>query len=229
MIISHTHKYIFIKSAKTAGTSIEAALSAFCKGDDVVTPLGDYDFNRNEKGEWIHKSMNAEGFEQHEWGTAIREKVGPETWNEYYKFSIARNPWDRVVSLYEWFARKNPDPKLGKRFLHRIGMPFDETTELRKLFGKWVNDGDWQTNDRFYVVDDELCVDFMIRYENLQEDFAAVTRRVGLPNIVIPRLKTGIRPGRIHYSQYYNDASRHEVGERHKNDLRFFGYEFEEL
>ena len=66
MIISHSHKYIFIKSLKTAGTSIEAALSQHCGKDDMVTPLGDYWFNRDERGEWIHSSMNAEGFSQHD-------------------------------------------------------------------------------------------------------------------------------------------------------------------
>ena len=66
MIISHTHKYIFIKSLKTAGTSVEAALSKHCGENDMVTPLGDYWFNRDEKGAWIHSAMNAEGFSQHD-------------------------------------------------------------------------------------------------------------------------------------------------------------------
>src|SRR5205823_5081789 len=38
VIVSHTHKYIFIKSLKTAGTSIEAALSQHCSENDMVTP-----------------------------------------------------------------------------------------------------------------------------------------------------------------------------------------------
>ena len=50
MIISHTHKYIFLKSLKTAGTSVEAALSKHCGAGDMVTPLDDYWFNRDERG-----------------------------------------------------------------------------------------------------------------------------------------------------------------------------------
>jgi hypothetical protein len=40
MIISHEHKFILLKTRKTAGTSIEIALSRFCGDDDVITPIG---------------------------------------------------------------------------------------------------------------------------------------------------------------------------------------------
>ena len=39
MIISHKHKFIFVKTVKTAGTSIEAFLSQHCGPDDVLTPI----------------------------------------------------------------------------------------------------------------------------------------------------------------------------------------------
>lgn len=225
MIISHTHKYIFIKSAKTAGTSIEAALSNYCEGDDIITPLYDYEFNRDEKGKWIHRSMNSENFHQHDSAIAIRDKIGPDIWNSYFKFSIARNPWDRVVSLFNWKGRNDPGLRPRKRFYHRIGFPYDELGITRKLFSEFVN-SDWKTNDSFYIIDDELCVDFIIRYENLAHDFSGICKRVGLDNISLPHLKSGFRQG-FHYSEYYDEASRSVVAERHKNDIRFFGYRFE--
>ena len=39
MIVSHKHKFIFIKTMKTAGTSIEAFLASYCEGRDIVTFL----------------------------------------------------------------------------------------------------------------------------------------------------------------------------------------------
>ena len=39
MIVSHKHKFIFIKTVKTAGTSLEVALSEFCGSKDIITKI----------------------------------------------------------------------------------------------------------------------------------------------------------------------------------------------
>jgi hypothetical protein len=225
VIISHGHRFIFIKSEKTGGTSVEAALSAHCAGNDVVTPLGDYWFNRDERGQWIHRSMNADGFSQHDPAAEVKRKVSPEIWSSYFKFSITRNPWDRVLSDFSWEARNKPELRPTKRWYHRTGVPFDEFREAAKLFRRFVT-GDWTTNDRFYLLDGELCVDFVLRYERLTEDLKEVCKLVGLPPVELPHLKSGLRKGGRRYADYYDEASRAIVAERHRNDIRLFGYEF---
>ena len=226
MIISHRHRYIFIKSEKTAGTSVEAALSKHCTDSDVVTPLGDYWFNRDARGEWVHSAMNAEGFFQHDSAAEIRRKLPPDVWNGYFKFSITRNPWDRIVSNYSWEARNKAELRPQRRWYHRLGVPFDEFAGTRELFHRFVA-GNWTTNDRFYLDDGALCVDFVIRYERLADDVAEVCRRVGLPPVEMPRLKSGMRDGAHTYADYYDEATRDIVAERHRHDIRLFGYRFD--
>ncbi len=223
MIVSHSRRFIFVKSAKTAGTSLEAALSNYCGGDDIVTPLGDYDFNRDETGRWVHRAMNADGFEQHDWGSTIRDKVGSEVWNSYFKFSIARNPWDRVVSLFTWLLRKDR----GRNELVKDDDPAARLASIRARFTDFVRNGYWHTNDRFYIIDGECCVDYVIRYENLADGTLEVCRRLGIPPIELPRLKSGFKPGAFHYSQYYDAQTEALVAERHAHDIRLFGYRFE--
>jgi len=227
MIISHTHKFILIKSWKTAGTSIEAALSEHCSGDDIVTPLGDYGFNRDEKGEWIHKSMNAGDFHQHDDALTIKRQIPPEVWANYFKFSIARNPWDRMLSLFYWENRRTPPPLAKKRFYHHLGVPFDELRDVRKSFAEFVKKGGWETNDRFYVIDNQLCADFVIRYENLAEGLREVCKTVDIPITGLPQLKSGMREKSHHYSEYYDEETKNIVAERHNNDVRLLGYRFE--
>lgn len=54
MIISHKYKFIFVRTRKTAGTSIEIGLSRFCEKEDVITPI-DYE------DEEIRKKMGYRG------------------------------------------------------------------------------------------------------------------------------------------------------------------------
>jgi hypothetical protein len=224
MIISHTHKFIFLKSTKTAGTSIEAALSQHCTGNDVVTELGDYRHNRDEQGNWIHRAMNGAGFDQEEPALSVRGKVGPDVWNSYFKFSIVRNPWDRAVSSFSWHNRRTAKPQSG--LLHKLGLTRTEDEARLDAFAEFVRNG-LKTNDRFYIIDGELCVDYVIRYESLQEGYDEVCRRIGVPSSALPRLKSGIRDAGRHYSHYFDDETRDGVRQRHAHDLRLFGYTFE--
>jgi hypothetical protein len=114
----------------------------------------------------------------------------------------------------------------AKRFYHRLGVPFDEPKILREKFRQFLKSDRWSDNDRFYFEADRLCVDFVIRYENLNDDFAEVCRRLELPTPDLPRLKAGIRE-KHHYSRYYDDETRALVAERHKNDIKILGYRFE--
>lgn len=227
MIISHTHKYIFIKSTKTAGTSIEAALSGYCSGPDIVTSLEDHRFNRDESGAWVHKAMNEGNYKQHDDALTIRNSLPADTWTSYFKFSIARNPWERTLSRFFWNHRNDPAMKPKKRFYHSLGIPFDELGPARKAFTRFLKEEAWDTNDRFYIIDGELCVDFVIRYEQLEQDLEEVCKRIGLPEVQLPRLKSGFRKAEHHYSEYYDEESQALVAERHQNDIRLFGYRFE--
>lgn len=227
MIISHTHRFIFIKSTKTAGTSIEAALSSHCGGDDVVTPLGDYAFNRDATGAWVHKAMNEGSHQQHDDALTIRNSLPPDIWNGYFKFSIARNPWERTLSRFFWNHRNDPGLKAKKRFYHRLGVPFDELAPARKAFLRFLKEEEWDTNDRFYIIDGKPCCDYVIRYEHLADDLLEVCKRVGLPELQLPRLKSGMRQKDHHYSEYYDDEARDLVADRHRNDIELFGYRFE--
>jgi hypothetical protein len=230
MIISHTRRFIFIKSRKTAGTSLESALSQYCSGTDVVTPLNDFRHNRDEKGEFIHRAMNADEYRnigQHVDAVTIMTRLPSEQWDSYFRFSIARNPWDRMVSDFTWLARNDPALQPKVRFYHRFGVPFDEFGQTRRLFADFIKSGNWTTNDRFYVIDDRLCVDQVIRYEHLSDDFREVCQAIGVPPVTLPRLKAGIRPAKRHYSEYYDERTAGIVADRHRNDLRLFGYELE--
>jgi len=130
-----------------------------------------------------------------------------------------------VVSNFSWEARNKPALRPVRRWYHRVGVPFDEFRETAKLFRQFVA-GEWTTNDRFYILEGALCVDFVMRYEHLGDDLAEVCRRIGLPPLGLPHLKAGLRKAERGYAEYYDEVSKSIVTERHSNDIRLFGYTF---
>ena len=68
-------------------------------------------------------------------------------------------------------------------------------------------------------------LDMIIRYESLQDDFDKVCEAIGRPGIILGRQES--RP-RLHYSVYYNDSTRRQVGELFKKDIQDYRYSFDD-
>ena len=98
MIISHKHKFIFLKSEKTAGTSLEVSLASVCGPEDIITTITKDGLPKD----YSHPHRNNNGFNPHTLPAKIISKIGIDTWNEYYKILPIRNPWDRIVSFWYW-------------------------------------------------------------------------------------------------------------------------------
>jgi hypothetical protein len=230
MIISHEHKFIFLKTRKTAGTSIELALSQFCGPDDVITPISKSD-----------EALRAPGSEPrnwrvHRWWQSPLSrfkrgwrKLGPpdycfynhipakqarallddeKVWRSYFKFAFERNPWDQQVSAYHFRYRRTENPP-----------PFSDYMRNRRRV--LIN------NYEIYSIDGDLCVDFLGRFENLAADFRKVLDEIGLSfEQELPRAKTNFRPRGKHYRDYYDEETREIVRDWYAPTIRLLGYEF---
>jgi hypothetical protein len=65
-------------------------------------------------------------------------------------------------------------------------------------------------------------VDFLGRFERLEQDFAAIAERLRIG----AELAWHNRSTHEDYRQYYNDQSRQLVAELYREDIEAFGYEF---
>jgi hypothetical protein len=123
MIISHKHKFIFIKNRKTAGTSIEISLSKFCGPNDIITTITDDDekvrhnfgftgpqnyykpkieWNLNQWRDYFKEGKKPKKFYNHIPCKELIKLVDKKIWNSYFKFTIERNPFDKAVSYFFW-------------------------------------------------------------------------------------------------------------------------------
>jgi hypothetical protein len=74
------------------------------------------------------------------------------------------------------------------------------------------------------LVDDngELLMDFVGRYENLQDDFNSLRAKLGITQ-TLPHLN---KSNHRDYRSYYNDHTQQLVAEHFKADIELFGYSF---
>lgn len=213
MIASHAHRFVFLKTRKTAGTSVEIALSKVCGPDDVITRISPEDEQlRIERG-----GIGPQNFESpplarpafnHMSARLARDAIGVEAWRSYFKFAIERNPWDAVVSLYYWKYKDRPE------------LPDFDTYVGEEWIEQLAN------NRRMYRIRGRLVADRVLRYENLDTELAEVWEKLGLPGAPdLPRAKGQARPTG-HYRELYSPASRDRVAGVFADSIEAFGYDF---
>ena len=211
MIISHKHHFIFIKTHKTAGTSIEHYLSQYCGPNDIITPFGKEILGKKFEG---HNPRNYEGFYSHTSCKEIRLRIPQEVWENYFKFTFERNPWDKMVSRF-WHQGKVND-KLKK-------LSFEEfcTNCKNKNFP-------FPSDFELYTIEGKVSVDFIGKYEHLLKDLCLVCDKLNIPfEPPLPKLKSEFRISKEHYSKFYNEYTKNLVQTQFVNEIELLDYVFE--
>lgn len=230
MIVSHKHKFIFLKTRKTAGTSMEIALSEFCGDDDIISPISPEDEvlrqERQFRGpqrhylplrqyrplDWAHLLLRGErGIHfNHSPAQLLRQRLGSQMWDSYFKFCVERNPWDKAVSLYYYMTRDCTSRPTLLKFLTGVSQ--------QRL-----------SNFGIYSIDQEVAVDYVARYEDLANEVPRLAERLGLSGrLILPEAKRGIRKDRQHYSELMGPAERDIVSRVCAAEIKLFNYHFEQ-
>ncbi|WP_339687003.1 sulfotransferase family 2 domain-containing protein [uncultured Nonlabens sp.] len=214
-MISHQHKCIFIHIPKCAGTTIKYMLFP---NEKVDWQQADYDKLHG----WCPKRKF---FMQHATAQQLLETelISEDIWNSYYKFTFVRNPWDRAVSDYFWLMN---DQNIKDSFENYI---------LRKgTFTKFLNDkemlyyrGDHlelQTN--FFDMEGLLKMDFVGKFEHMNEDLNKVKEKLGLANT--ENLHINKSKKKNHYSEYFSNELKKSFDATYKIDIDYLGYQYEQ-
>lgn len=244
MLVSHTEKFIYIKTKKTASTSTEALLEKFC-----VDPKLREDFNPdqsaneqdNEFGIIGARWEGDEGNKQwwnHMPAVTIKEGLGIVQWEDYTKVCNIRNPFDCAISAFRFetgvgagqYHPAQDDPLLFRKWLsltHKNPTRgFPALVANRYL---WASNG--FNSDTEY---EKANYTFRyIRYENLKEDLAVLAADLDLdidlnklPHYKKDPNKKDPLEMRNHF---YDKGSRDFVARVFEHELDVFGYDFDTI
>lgn len=229
MIISHKHRFIFLKTIKTASTSTEVALNELCGPDDIVTPfLAGNERHRRGPGprnyryrppvwstEWpnlisryIRNGTMPLDYYNHIHAWRVKRRVGSRIWNSYFKFAFDRNPWDREVSYY---CHQSAQGLIKGSFADHV------KRFPQKIVG----------NYEIYSCKGEVAVDFLGRYENLHSDLAKVMDILGIKaRLDLPMANGEFRDRSRPYQEMYDHNLRDIVARTYKREIELLSYMF---
>jgi hypothetical protein len=217
LILDFENGWLFIKTTKVGGTSVEVALSRIASPTAIITPLkfsGDaaksgregyaearnFDLPWREYGKFDKVRRVLRGrkpppaFGEHDPAWKVRDRIGDATFDALFKVSIVRNPFDQIVSRYRWEIAKG---RLAADAAFQ-GYLFAHPEKLLE-------------NRRIMSADGRCAMSFVVRYESLIEDFARIAGRIGADDRFIEDLQRfGINAGsggaRAAPARYYDEA-----------------------
>ncbi len=216
MILSHKYRFIFIKNRKVAGTSAEMFLAPFCGMDDVITPFWVGDNEESVKNEeynrMFSRNFDEGGFFNHMPAIKVREKVYSAIWDDYYKFCIERNPWDKVLSHYHMMRHRYYRK-------HSKELSLDEYLAVYDKFSDYLKYAD---------ADGDLLVDRVVKYENLNKELRPILNHLGIDfgGDFGVRAKSLFRTDSRHYRAVLTEPQARLISERFSREIKLLGYTY---
>ena len=141
-------------------------------------------------------------------------------YGDYYKFAVARNPWDRLVSC--WYGR----------VLRKNAFNFEEKYYQKmkdfSAFVDHVSSLDIENCDVHYASQSSLIdlneIDYLARLETFEADIGNIFKKIGIENFELT--VTNVTKHRTHYTNYYTDDLQEKVHDIYKKDIQLFGYTY---
>ena len=213
MIASFTHNFIFLKTRKVGGTSLEIVLSSWCSDRDICSPVtAEDEALRAEFGARPRNFRGPDGsvrFYNHMPGTEVRAAL-PGLWNKALKFTVERHPYEKVVSRAWW--------NIGRRG----GSPDQELeAEIEQAIATQS-----YLNFPIYCANGEVLVDEIWRYDDMWDRLRDLAHRLDLPEPAEPpRAKGAHRKDRRPAREVLSQAQRDRIFADARIEFDLLGFE----
>lgn len=215
-MISHKHKCIFIHIAKCAGTSIEHAFGVNVK--NFIAEENEFLFGWDKSNNlWLQHATPQQLIDLN--------LISKQHWDNYYKFVIYRNSWDKAYSDYKWMKEVRNVNDTFTNFLNKEGKYEEILNDDSK--NSYAGDHLYLQKDYFFLDNERIQFDAEINFSDLETGFKKVIRDLGLKESFFKqKLNTATKEKKIHYSRFYNNKRKRMVEKKYAKDIDFFNFEF---
>jgi len=237
MLISHRKQFIYTKTYKTAGTSVEVYFEPYCMPEGTWEEKHLRDMYVSEAGIIGYRGAPKDVADLTWWNhmpaALLKERLqDDEKWNSYFKFCVIRNPFDKVISAYHFQTKALPNQprwyyyrRKAKKFFNQIFFN-GISPAMKRDFKRWLIEGNMFIDKDKYFIGDEMCMNYIIQYENLAQGIQEVCERLDIPfePARIPRFKVSNRPKKS-YSAYYDQETIDLVTKLFEFEVKLFNYQ----
>ena len=208
MLISDSHQFIFLQMRKVASTSMQTILRPLC----IPVPCGRLAHIKSRaRLEWNYHGYV---FRLHEDILAAKNRMPARTFEDYFKFAFVRNPWERLVSEYEFILKR---PEHGRHNRVRGLKNFGEFIHMQ------IPRHDAYQSNMLSDRKGRLLTDFVGKLENLDQDWRTVCERIGIEYQALPHKNVTERKS---YQDYYDTAGIQLVAKHWAREIELFEYTY---
>ena len=210
MLISDSHQFIFLRMRKVASTSMRTILSPLC----LPQPEGRIAHLKSRA--WLEWDYHKYVFRAHDNIQAAQKRMPAERFESYFKFAFVRNPWDRMVSEYQFLLNR---PHHGRHARVKKMEDFKQFIEMQ------IPRKDAYQINMICDRQGKPIMDFVGKLENLKSDWNTVCARIDLPPQALHKENTTLHR---HYQDFYDSETRQLVGHHWAREIELFGYNFDD-
>lgn len=203
-MISLRDRIVFVHLRRTGGNSIEVALGGVVLLDRWFRPTMDWDNQLHRGRSW--RKIDRRGHRIHATAEEIRRRH-PRAFDQCFRFAIVRNPWEQMASLYGRLHAGDRAFAGFRDWLWRFGLE-QGTVPRASLYDR----------------SGRCLVDFVGRFERLQDDFDEACDRAGVPRRPLPH--TNPSAGRPLF-EIYDAAAMAIVRRIYAEDIERYGHSFD--